>query len=156
MFPTLAEANIFGFLAVALIATSALFMLLRGRILKITRNLQLIRVTHIAISTFAGVFLLLHVAYFISYPITNGVILGYASFATALVVWLTGSAFLEKMRGSLFFHSTLSIVLLSLALMHAATTGINLPLLFSELVLGTTVVVVLTNVVYQSGKFKHK
>jgi hypothetical protein len=156
MFLTLAEANVFGFLAVALIAASALFMLLRGRILKITRNLQLIRVTHIVISTLAGLFLLLHVIYFISYPITNGIILGYASFVIALVVWLTGSAFLEKMRGSLFFHGTLSIVLLSLALMHAATTGINLPPLFSELVLGSTVVVVLTNVVYQSSKIKHK
>ena len=154
MFLTLSQGNMFGFLAVAFIAASALFMFLRGKILKLTRNLQLIRSIHIAISALAGVFLLLHVLYFISYPLNYGIILGYASFAIAIVVWLTGSAFLEKIRGSLFFHSSLSIVVVSLALMHAASTGINLPLIFSELVLGTTVVVVISNMAYQLGKIK--
>lgn len=154
MFLTLSQGNMFGFLAIALIATSALFMFLRGKILKLTRNLQLIRIVHIAISALAGLFLLLHVIYFISYPINDGIILGYASFAIAIVVWLTGSAFLEKMRGSLFFHSSLSIVVVSLALMHAASTGINLPLIFSVLVLGTTFVVVISNMAYQLKKIK--
>lgn len=154
MFLTLSQGNMFGFLAVAFIAASALFMFLRGKILKLTRNLQLIRSIHIAISALAGVFLLLHVIYFISYPLNGGIILGYTSFAIAIVVWLTGSAFLEKIRGSLFFHSSLSIVVVSLALMHAASTGINLPLIFSELVLGTTVVVVISNMAYQLKKIK--
>lgn len=144
----------FGFLAVTFIATSALFMFLRGKLLKLTRNLQLIRTVHIAISALAGLFLVLHVIYFVSYPLNEGIILGYASFGLAIVVWVTGSAFLEKVRGSLYFHSSLSIVVISLALMHAATTGINLPLIFSELVLGTTVVVVISNMAYQLKKIK--
>lgn len=154
MLMSLAEANAFGFIAVSLIAVSALFMLLRGQLLKITRNLPLIRSAHIAISTLAGLFLLLHVIYFVSYPFNAGILLGYASFSLALVVWLTGTAFLEKVRGSLFFHGTLSVVVISLALLHAASTGINLPLVFTELAIGATVIVVVSNMAHQMRKIK--
>lgn len=152
MFLTAGLGNIFGFLAVLFIATSALFMLLRGEILKHTKDLQLVRSAHIGISALAGVFLMLHVGDFIWYPLSTGLIFGYVAFGTAVVVWTTGSAFLEKVRGSLLFHGSLSLVVVSLALIHAASLGYNLAPIFSGLVLVTTMVVVVVNLIHQLNK----
>ena len=129
-------------------------MILRSKILKIVRNLTAIRVTHIAISALAGVCIILHVSYYISLPVNIGIIFGYATFATALLVWLTGSAFLETVKDSLVFHSSFSIVLISLALIHAASSASNIPVLFSGVIILSTISILVMNVAYYAFKAK--
>jgi len=97
----------------------------------------------------AGLFLVLHVAYFITYPVNLEILLGYLSAALALVVWVTGTAFLERFRDSLYFHGTLSLSGISLMVIHSAAAGINIPVALAETVLvGTTWVAVYKTVQY--------
>jgi hypothetical protein len=147
-------ADLSGFVALVLAGISSAFMVLRGRILKITKNLSAIRSTHIAISAFAGIFIVIHVSFYIKWPINFGIVLGYATFAVAIVVWLTGTAFLERVRDSLLFHSSLSIVFIGLALIHAAQAGVNIPQDLSELILVGSIGVLLVNAGYQLSKMR--
>jgi hypothetical protein len=153
MFPAQVTAgDLFGFAAVVLAGLSAFFMVIRGKLLKLTKNLGAIRALHVVVSALAGIFIILHVAYFFSYPISAGVLLGYAAFAVSLVVWLTGTAFLEKVRDSLVFHSSFSIVFVSLALIHAAASSVNIPSLFSDVMIAGSVIVLVANAAYQLSK----
>jgi hypothetical protein len=131
--------DVFGLIALALIGATAVLMLIRRRILKRFKNLELIRRAHIAIAAVGGLFLVLHVAYFITYPVNLEILLGYLSATLALVVWVTGTAFLERFRDSLYFHGTLSLSGISLMVIHSAAAGLNVPFALAELVLvGTT------------------
>jgi hypothetical protein len=131
--------DVFGLIALALIGATAILMLLRRRILKRFKNLELMRRTHIAIAGLGGLFLVLHVAYFITYPVNLEILLGYLSASLALVVWVTGTAFLERFRDSLYFHGTLSLSGISLMVIHSAAAGLNVPFVLAEVVLaGTT------------------
>lgn len=135
--------DIFGFLALGFIIFTAIFMLFRRKLLKHTKNLELLRRTHIYVATAGGFFLVLHAAYFVAWPLTVGIVLGYISAAVATVVWLTGTAFLEKFRDSLFFHGSLSMAAISLMVIHAAGAGINFPILVAYgVILLTTLVVI--------------
>ena len=145
---SLSLADLSGFIAVVLVGAAAFLMLVRGLLLKVMRNLNLLRITHITIAMLGGVFLVIHVSYFWTYPATDGVILGYAAFAVAMVVWLTGTAFLEKVRNSLLFHGSLTTVLVSLALIHGASASVTLPALFSQVMLVVATAVVVANMVY--------
>jgi hypothetical protein len=127
--------DVFGLVALALMGATAVLMLIRRRILKRFKNLELIRRTHIAIAALAGLFLVLHVAYFITWPVSLEIMLGYASAAIALVVWVTGTAFLERFRDSLYFHGTLSLSAISLMVIHSAAAGLNIPFALAEAVL---------------------
>jgi len=135
--------DVFGLLALALISATAVLMLLRRRILKRFKNLDLMRRVHIAVAALGGLFLVLHVAYFITWPLNVEILLGYVSATLALVVWVTGTAFLERFRDSLYFHGTLSLSAVSLMVIHSAAAGLNVPFAFAEVVLvGTTAVAV--------------
>ena len=135
--------DIFGLLALALISATAVLMLLRRRILKRFKNLDLIRRIHIAVAGLGGLFLVLHVAYFVTWPLNIEILLGYISATLALVVWLTGTAFLERFRDSLYFHGTLSLSAISLMVIHSSAAGLNVPIALAEVVLvGTTGVAV--------------
>lgn len=135
--------DIFGFLALGFIVFTAVFMLVRKRLLKFTKNLELLRKMHIYSATAGGLFLVLHLAYFISWPLTTGILLGYVSASIAAIVWITGMAFLERFRDSLFFHGSLSMGAISLMVIHAAGAGINFPLIVAiGVLLFTTIVVV--------------
>lgn len=118
------DGNIFGYATLALVCVSAVLMYARGPLLKKFKRLDLIRQLHIFVSTAAGIFLILHVLSFITYPMNIGIYVGYASFATIFIVWLTGTAFLERVRDSLLFHGSLSLVAITLALIHASATAI--------------------------------
>ena len=144
--------DVFGFLAVVLGGTSAFFMMMRAKLVKLTKSLSGVRAAHIVISASAGGFLILHIAYFYSWPITTGVLLGYGAFAMSIVVWMTGVAFLEKVRDSLLFHSSFSVVFISLALMHAASANYNMLPIVSELLIVATLIVIISNVWYQLKK----
>ena len=135
--------DIFGFLALGLIFFTAVFMMIRKKLFKFTKNLELLRKIHIYAATAGGIFLVLHVAYYISWPLTSGIVLGYVSASIALAVWLTGTAFLERFRDSLFFHGSLSMGAISLMVIHAASAGINFPIITAYAVtLVTTLVVI--------------
>jgi hypothetical protein len=135
--------DIFGFLALFFIGFTALFMLFRRQILKRKKNLDLLRRIHIYVSALGGLFLVLHVAYFFTYPVTTAVILGYLAGAEAGVVWLTGTAFLERFRNSLFYHGSLSVAAISMMVIHAASSGSNIPIYVGYGVLAITPILVL-------------
>lgn len=133
--------DLFGLIALALIGATAVLMLLRRQILRRFKNLEAMRRMHIAVAALAGLFLIMHVAYFVSYPVTLEIALGYLSAALGFVVWLTGTAFLERFRDSLYFHGTLSLSAISLMVIHSSAAGLNVPFALAEATLvGTTAV----------------
>ena len=146
--------DVFGLVALALMGATAVFMLFRRQILKRFRNLELMRRIHIAVAALAGLFLVLHVAYFISYPINLEIALGYVSASIALIVWLTGTAFLERFRDSLYFHGTLSLSAVTLMVIHSAAAGLNVPFALAEVVLGGTTTVAVFKTSQYIGKMK--
>jgi len=146
--------DVFGLLALALISATAILMLLRRRILKRFKNLELMRKAHIAVAALGGLFLVLHVAYFITWPLNIEIFLGYVSATLALVVWLTGTAFLERFRDSLYFHGTLSLSAISLMVIHSAAAGLNVPFAFAEVVLGGTTTVAVYKTTQYIGKMR--
>ncbi len=146
--------DVFGLAAIALMGATAVFMLLRKQMLKRFKNLERIRQAHVALATLAGLFLALHVAYFITWPVNLEILLGYVSAAIALVVWLTGTAFLERFRDSLYFHGTLSVSAISLMAIHSAAAGLNVPTALSEAVLVGTTWVALYKAVQYAQKIR--
>ncbi len=119
--------DVFGYIALAFVIFTASFMLVRRRLLQYTKNLNLLRRVHMYAATAAGLFIVLHVAYFYVYPITDAILLGYASAAMAVFVWVTGTAFLERLRDSLFYHGTMSLSTIGLMVVHSAGAGMNIP-----------------------------
>lgn len=141
----MSPGDLYGFAALFLIALAASLMLLRSKILKVTRNIVLLRGLHLVLSTLAGLFLALHISTLFVPPISIGIILGYVAVAASVIAWLTGTAFLQKMKDSLFFHGVLSSILIPLSLMHAATASTNIPAFLIQLLLGGTVGVIFAN-----------
>ncbi len=141
-----------GFLALILIGLSSILMLLRSMVLKVTKNIAAVRGTHVAVSAAAGLFLLVHIVYLYTPPISVAIDLGYASVAVAVAVWLTGTAFLERLRDSLFFHGSLSSILVGLIMIHAAASSVNIPLFLAEIILGATLVVMVANATYHLSR----
>lgn len=147
------DGNIFGYATLALVCVSAVLMYARGPLLKKFKRLDLIRQFHIFVSTAAGVFLILHVLSFVTYPVNIGIYVGYASFASIFIVWLTGTAFLERVRDSLLFHGSLSLAAITLALIHASATAI-MPIVvaYSTLVCASSVAI--ANAAFHFQKMK--
>jgi hypothetical protein len=144
--------DVFGYLALGFIALTAVLMLLRRTLLKYTKNLVLVRKTHIYLSTLGGLFIALHVAFFITYPATTPVIMGYIAASVALVVWVTGTAFLERLKDSLFYHGSLSLAAIGLIVIHATGSGSNIPLWLAGGVLAGTSGVVFWKAAMHAGK----
>ena len=141
-----------GFLALILIGLASMFMLVRSKLLKVTKNIAAIRITHIATAVLAGIFLLVHIAYLFALPISLSLDLGYVSVAVSVAVWLTGTAFLERLRDSLFFHGALSSALVGMIMVHAATSNVNIPFVFAQILLGATLVIMLANATYHLNR----
>jgi hypothetical protein len=133
----LSIGDLTGFTALVLILVAALLMAVRKSFVKSAGGLVLYRKAHIGVSTAAGLFLVIHIAYSFGYPISDGLILGYASTASAVMVWLTGTAFLERYRDTLYFHGTLTVVAVALIAVHASVSGANLPVIISIFVLAS-------------------
>ena len=117
----------FGIIALLLIASTAVLMLYRRVVLKRSRNLERLRRVHLYVATAAGSFLVLHAAFFIGVPVTQEVVVGYGAAVVALFVWVTGTAFLEKLRDSLFYHGSMSLTAIALMAVHAASAAANFP-----------------------------
>ena len=136
--------DLYGFAALFLIALAAVLMLLRPRLLKLT-SIAFVRTAHLLVSALAGLFLALHISAQFLPPVSTGIVLGYGAVIVSVAAWLTGTAFLERVKDSLFFHGVLSSVLIPLVLIHAATTGVNFPLYWSQLILAATAFVLFAN-----------
>ncbi len=137
-----------GFIALILVGVSAVFMLFRSKMLRMTKNIAAVRGAHIAVSFLAGVFMIAHIAYLFVPPTSIAVDLGYVSVVISVAVWLTGTAFLERLRDSLFFHGTLSTILAGVIMVHAATSSVTIPLVLSQVMLGLTVLIMVANAAY--------
>ncbi len=149
---SVAFGDISGFLALALVAATALLMFLRARFLKAFGGLESYRLLHIAMATGAGVFLVLHALTFIGYPASLGIFMGYASFGMAAVVWATGTAFLERVRDSLFFHGPMALCLGALVVVHASAESATLDPFWSESALVVVVSLAVANTAYHARK----
>ena len=141
----MSAGDLYGFAALFLIALTAALMLLRSKILKLTKNIALVRTVHLVLSAAAGLFLALHISSLFSPPVSTGILLGYAAVFASVVAWLTGTAFLKKVKDSLFFHGVLSSILIPLSMMHIATTSTNFPAYWSQILLLATAAVVFAN-----------
>ncbi len=141
----LTAGDLYGFAALFLMALAAALMLLRSFLIKATRSIAFVRGLHLALSTLAGLFLALHISSQFLPPISTGIMLGYGAVIASIVAWLTGTAFLEKVKDSLFFHGVLSAILIPLSMMHAATASVNIPPYWDQIILLATAGVVFAN-----------
>jgi len=137
-----------------LILAAAVLMMVRKSFVKSAGGLVFYRKLHIGVSTTAGLFLVIHIAYFFSFPYNDGLILGYVSTAGVVLVWLTGTAFLERYRDTLYFHGTLTVAALALIALHASVSGANLPIILSLLILATGIAAVSAGVSSQMEKLR--
>lgn len=151
MFPILTLADLAGLAALFLICASSFAILFRRWMIAKTRNLTLVRWTHLSLSAAAAASLTVHVVLSLGFPLTAGVLLGYAAFGTSVLVWLTGGAFVERVRGTLTLHGQFTIIMISLVLVHAAATSVALAP-FSPVVFGCVALLGLVNGVYHLTK----
>ncbi len=160
--------DIFGYLALVFVALSALLiirknMLIRKRILKgplnprrhlrrrvikgrllYLTNLVLVRRAHMVLALLGALFLVLHVAYLISYPMNGAIILGYIAVVAALFLGITGVSQLQKFREARYYHGSVSLAVIALMAVHAVGSGFNLPVWMATGTLLVTAGVVFT------------
>jgi hypothetical protein len=149
---TISVGDALGFAALIVVGLASFFMLIRSALLKRYRNLPAIRAVHLGLSILAGTLLILHISLLFSWPSTPGLALGYASFAVAMSVWVSGTAFLEKLRDSLFFHGTLASLLVALALVHGAISSTDIPFEFTQVMLASSSAILIVNALYHLRK----
>lgn len=142
-------ADLFGFLALALIAATGVLMLFKGRLATWMGSSERLWRLHIVIAAAGGVFLGLHVVLFLAFPISLPVLLGYAATGAALFVWITGGIYFQGVRDSMFFHGLLSIGAIFLMVVHTFGAGRNIPIWLSGISLALTAVVVLGGVTWK-------
>jgi len=145
-------ADLFGFLALALIAATGVLMLFKGRLTAWMGSPERLWRLHIVIAGAGGLFLGLHVVLFLAFPLSVPVLLGYAGTGAALFVWITGGIYFQGVRNSMFYHGLLSIGAIFLMVVHTFGAGRNIPMEFSGLSLALIAVVVLAGVSWQVAK----
>ncbi|MGD0638340.1 MAG: hypothetical protein ABSA72_09925 [Nitrososphaerales archaeon] len=145
-------ANVSGFLAFFLIAASGGMMVFRRSLLRRFRNPDLLRGIHVWVAAAAGVFLIIHVVFFLLFPVTLPVLFGYVATYAAFVIWVSGLLFIEGLRSSLFYHGILSLIGASLILVHVLGAGRSVPVTISGIALVLTAAVVLGSAVWQFAR----
>jgi drug/metabolite transporter (DMT)-like permease len=119
VYPLRDLASISGYVALLMTAASAVMMLFRKRLLERTRYPEGLRLVHVIVAAIGGVFLAIHVAFLLFYPISLTVFFGYLGSGAALLAWITGMVFLAGRRRSLFYHTVLSVGGIVLMTIHA-------------------------------------
>ena len=142
-------ANISGFVAVFLIGATGVMTLFRKPVLRSTKDAEAFRELHVLLAALGGLFLIFHVAFFLLFPLTLPVLFGYVGSYLAFVVWVSGALFLEGFRSSLFYHSLLSLVGISLIIVHVFSAGRGIPVLVSGVALVVIASVVLVGALKQ-------
>ncbi len=145
-------ADLFGFVALALIAATGVIMLFKGRLTAWMGSPERLWRLHIVIAGAGGLFLGLHVVLFLAFPLSLPVLLGYAATGAALFVWITGGIYFQGVRNSMFYHGLLSIGAIFLMVVHTFGAGRNIPMVLSGLSLALIAVAVLAGVTWQVAK----
>ena len=133
--PATVFAEISGFAALFLIAGTGAMMFFRKQILRSTKNPDALRDLHVVIASLGGLFLIVHVAFFLLMRLTLPVLFGYLGAYVAFVVWVTGAVYLEGYRPSLFYHGLLALIAVSLIVVHVVSAGRDIPVLASGIAL---------------------
>lgn len=128
-------ANISGFVALFLVAGTGILMIFKKPLLRMTRSPDALKELHVMLAALGGLFIIIHVSFLFLFPITLPVLFGYLGVYLAFVVWVTGATFLEGFRSSLFYHSLLSLIAVSLIVLHVFSAGRTVPLFVSGLIL---------------------
>ncbi|MDA4125314.1 MAG: hypothetical protein OK438_07725 [Thaumarchaeota archaeon] len=115
-------------------------------------NLKLIRKGHTIVALLGGLFVIIHVAYFITYPINDAILLGYVAVAAALFLGLTGTAYLQRFREARFYHGSMTLAAIALMTVHAVGSGFNLPVWIATAALAVTAGVVFVFATRHVGK----
>jgi hypothetical protein len=142
-------ADLFGFLALALIAATGVLMLFKKRLTAWMGNPERLWRLHVVIAGAGGFFLGLHVVLFLAFPLSLPVLLGYAATGAALFVWVTGGIYFQGVRSSMFYHGLLSIGAIFLMIVHTFGAGRNLPVELSGLSLALIALALLAGVAWQ-------
>ncbi|MDA4114956.1 MAG: hypothetical protein OK442_00200 [Thaumarchaeota archaeon] len=145
-------ADLFGFLALALIAATGVLMLFKGRLAAWMGSPERLWRLHVLVAGAGGVFLGLHVVLFLAFPLSLPVLLGYAATGAALFVWITGGIYFQGVRNSMFFHGLISIGAIFLMVVHTFGAGRNIPVELSGLSLALTAFAVLAGVSWKLVK----
>ncbi|HVC27131.1 MAG TPA: hypothetical protein VND40_03130 [Nitrososphaerales archaeon] len=145
-------ADLFGFLALALIAATGVLMLFKKSLTAWMGSPERLWRLHVVVAGAGGFFLGLHVVLFLAFPLSLPVLLGYAATGAALFVWITGGIYFQGARNSLFSHGLLSVGAIFLMIVHTFGAGRNIPMEFSGLSLALIAVLVLAGVTWQVVK----
>jgi hypothetical protein len=145
-------ADLFGFLALALIAATGVLMLFKARLTARMGSQEALWRLHIVIAGAGGMFLGLHVVFFLAFPLSLPVLLGYAATGAALFVWITGGIYFQGVRNSTFYHGLLSIGAIFLMVVHTFGAGRNIPVELSGISLALIAVAVLAGVTWRLAK----
>ncbi|MDA4136595.1 MAG: hypothetical protein OK449_06335 [Thaumarchaeota archaeon] len=141
-------ANISGYLALILIAATGVLMLFRRPLLRYLKDPELLRNIHVTVAGLGGAFLVVHVVFFLLFPLSLPVLFGYFATYAALAIWITGALLLEGLRNSIFYHGLLSLVGISLMVVHVFSAGRGFP----EVVSGVVLVLIASSVLAVSVK----
>jgi predicted ferric reductase len=152
LFGTRSLADLFGFLALALIAATGVLMLFKKRLSAWMGSPERLWRLHVVIAAAGGVFLGLHVVLFLAFPLSLPVLLGYAATGAALFVWITGGVYFQGLRNSSFYHGLLSIGAIFLMIVHTFGAGQNIPVELSGISLALIAVAVLAGVTWRLSR----
>ncbi len=135
LYPETVFAEISGFAALFLVAATGTMMFFRKQILRSTKDPDALRDLHVVIAALGGLFLIIHVGFFLLMRLTLPVLFGYLGAYVAFVVWVTGAVYLEGYRSSLFYHGLLALIAVSLIVVHVVSAGRDIPVLASGIAL---------------------
>jgi hypothetical protein len=142
-------ADLFGFLALALIAATGVLMLFKKSLTAWMGSPERLWRLHVVIAGAGGLFLGLHVVLFLAFPLSLPVLLGYAATGAALFVWITGAVYFQGVRNSMLYHGLLSIGGIFLMVVHTFGAGRNIPMELSGISLALIAVAVLAGVTWR-------
>jgi hypothetical protein len=142
-------ADLFGFLALALIAATGVLMLFKKSLTAWMGSPERLWRLHVVMAGAGGLFLGLHVVLFLAFPLSLPVLLGYAATGAALFVWITGAVYFQGVRNSMFYHGLLSIGGIFLMVVHTFGAGRNIPMELSGISLALIAVAVLAGVTWR-------
>ena len=121
-------ADLFGFLALALIGATGVLMLFKARLTARLGAPERLWRLHVVIAGAGGSSLGSTSSCFLAFPLSLPVLLGYAATGAALFVWITGATYFQGVRSSMFYHGSLSIVAIFLMIVHTFAAGRNIPM----------------------------
>ena len=156
MFSGALLANVAGFIALILIAATGVMMLFRRGLLRRFRDPDRLRAVHIGVAALGGAFLIVHVAFLLFFPVSLPVLYGYIATYFAFVIWVTGLLFMEGLRISLFYHALLSLIGVSLIVLHVFTAGRDVPITISGIILIVIASVVLGSAAVQFARLSRQ